>query len=78
MRASAAYDTAVLLDCDVDKFHAYLEALAERVEGREDVCADVPTEAFEEGANQSDDTDITMYGTTSLAVIHRACPECTN
>lgn len=67
MRASVGYDTTILLAGDAEKCHEYLEGLAERVEGRGDVCADVPAEAFEESVKESDDPDITMYGTTSLA-----------
>lgn len=67
MRASAAYDTTILLDGDAENSHEYLEDLAEQVEGRGDLCADVPAEAFEESVKESDDPDITMYGTTSLA-----------
>ena len=67
MRASVAYDTTTLLAGDDDECHDYLEALTERVEDRGAVCADVPAEAFEESVKESDDPDITMYGTTSLA-----------
>lgn len=64
MRASAAYDTAVLTDKHADDAacHDYLDDLAERGGGAEGSCADVPAEAFE----GSHDPDITMYGTTSL------------
>lgn len=66
MRASVAYDTT-LLTADAENCHRYLEELVERVEGQGEVCADVPAEAFGESVKESDNTDITMYGTTSLA-----------
>ncbi|CAB1099412.1 unnamed protein product [Ectocarpus sp. CCAP 1310/34] len=64
MRASAAYDTAVLTDKQADDAacHDCLDGLAERGGRTEGYCADVPAEAFE----GSHDPDITMYGTTSL------------
>lgn len=63
MRASVAYDTSILTQGAAAECHKFLDRLAEPGGRREDLCADVPAEAFD-GSN---DPDITMYGTTSLA-----------
>lgn len=82
MRASFAYDTTTLLVGDADECRDFLEGLADRVEGEGEICADVPAEAFEDNPRESDDPDITMYGTTSLPSFlslfgrYRSIPSC--